>query len=91
MSLPQFIDEPVLVQVRLPPAGGVRPVAFAWRERTRVIVDIGRQWDETSDGVGWRCYLVRTANRETFELRFAAATGAWLLHRAWLRRDRQAV
>jgi hypothetical protein len=85
MTLPQFIDEPVLVQVRLLSDGGVQPVAFAWRERTRAITDVGRQWDELSDGVRWRCYLARTIDRETFELRFAAATGRWLLHRAWLR------
>jgi hypothetical protein len=85
MSTPAFINEPIIVQVRFLSDGAVQPTAFMWRERTRHIADWGRQWDETSDGVQWRCCLVRTADRETFELRFAAATGRWLLHRAWLR------
>ncbi len=90
MSLPQFIDEPVLVQVRLLPDGAVQPVAFVWRDRTRPIIDLGRQWDEMRDGIQWRCYLARTEDRKTFELRFASATGRWLLHRAWLREKRDA-
>ena len=85
MLTPEFINEPILVQARFLPDGDVQPHAFTWRERVRPIADWGRQWDETSDGVQWRCHLVRTADGETFELRFAVATGRWLLHRAWLR------
>jgi len=85
MPIPEFINEPILVQARFRPDGTVQPTAFTWRERTRPITDWGRQWDELCDGFQWRCYLVRTADGETFELRCAAATGRWLLHRAWLR------
>jgi hypothetical protein len=84
MSLPQFIDEPILVQVHLLPDGAAQPIAFVWRERTYVFTDWGRQWDDLNDGVQRRCCLARTANGETFELWFAGATGRWVLHRAWL-------
>ena len=85
MSLAQFIDEPVLVQIRWQADGAVQPAAFVWRGRTHAIRDVGRQWDEMAGGDRWRCYLVRTAENETFELRFSAATAAWRLQRAWLR------
>lgn len=83
MSLPEFVNEPILVQARFLADGRVQPTAFVWRERTRYIADWGRQWDEEADGVSWRCYLVRTPTQATFELRYAAARGQWLLARAW--------
>jgi hypothetical protein len=83
MSLPEFIDEPVLVQARFLPDGGVHPAAFIWRCRTNTIADWGRQWQEEVDGITWVCYLVRTPNLETFELRLNRATGQWVLARAW--------
>jgi hypothetical protein len=85
MSTLAFINEPILVQVRFLSDGGVQPTAFIWRERAVPIAEWGRWWDETLDGTQWRCYLVRSADGETFDLRYAAATGQWLLHRAWLR------
>lgn len=84
MSLPTFVNEPILVQARFLPDGRVQPTAFIWRERTRYIADWGRQWDETIDGVTWHCYLVRTPVQETFELRSVLAEGRWVLARAWL-------
>ena len=83
MSLPKFIDEPILVQARLFPDGGAQPTAFIWRGRTYAIADCGRQWQEDAGGIMWSCYLVRTANLETFELRLDRAMGQWLLARAW--------
>lgn len=85
MTLPTFINEPILVQARFLPDGRVQPTAFIWRERTRYIADWGREWDEVADGITWHCYLVRTPNQEAFELRYAAALGQWRLARAWLR------
>ena len=72
MSVPEFINEPILVQARFLPDGRVLPTAFIWRERTRYIADHGRQWEETVDDTSWRCYLVRTPTGETFELRVCA-------------------
>ena len=75
MSVPEFINEPILVQARFLPDGRVLPTAFIWRERTRYIADHGRQWEETVDDMTWRCYLIRTPTGETFELRYALAEG----------------
>ncbi len=83
MSLPEFINEPILVQARFLPEGRVQPTAFIWRERTRYIADWGREWREEAGGVAWRCYLVRTPSLQTFELRFAPAEGRWVAWRMW--------
>jgi hypothetical protein len=84
MTTPTYVHEPVLVQARFLPNGHVQPTAFIWRERTRYIADTGREWDEADEGASWRCYLVRTPNMETFELRFDPGGSRWLLQRAWL-------
>jgi PncC family amidohydrolase len=84
MPLPEFIDEPILVQARFLPDGQVQPLVFVWRNRTRYITDLGRQWQEAVGDVIWRCYLARTPTTETFELRFNSGSGQWMLARAWL-------
>jgi hypothetical protein len=84
MSIPEFINEPILVQARFLPEGGVQPTAFIWRSRTRYIADLGRQWQEDAGGKAWHCYLVRTPTGDTFELRYAAAEGRWVVWKAWL-------
>jgi hypothetical protein len=83
MSLPEFIDEPILVQARLSPDGSAQPTAFIWRERMHLIADWGRQWQEDVDGAIWSCYLVRTPNLESFELRLNRSSGQWVLTRTW--------
>ena len=83
MSLPEFIDEPILVQARLLPDGGAQPTAFIWRGHTYHIADWGRQWQEDAGGAIWSCYLVRTPNLKTFELRLNRAVGQWVLARVW--------
>ena len=87
MSVPEFINEPILVQARFLMDGRVLPTAFIWRERTRYIADHGRQWEETVDDTIWRCYLTRTPTGETFELRYAPAEGRWVVYRMWSRTD----
>jgi hypothetical protein len=87
MSLPEFVDEPILVQARFLPDGRVQPTAFIWRGRTRYIADLGRQWEEEKDGITWRCYLARTPTSETFELRLDVTGGRWRLARAWQQRE----
>ncbi len=84
---PQFIDDPVRVQTAIQSDGETLPVAFVWRTRLYAIADHGRRWDEADAGVDWRCYLVRSPTGDTFELRCAADTGRWVLHRAWLQPD----
>lgn len=85
MSLPEFVDEPVVVQSDIRSQDQGRPAAFTWRGRPYEIVDWGREWDEEIAGVTWRCYLVRTAVPDTFELRRNGTTGQWVLARAWRR------
>jgi hypothetical protein len=84
MSLPEFVGEPILVQARFLPEGGVQPAAFIWRNRTRYISALGRQWDEENEETLWCCYLVQTPNGETFELRLDTVAMRWILARAWV-------
>lgn len=80
-----FIDEPVLVQARFLPGGRVQPTAFGWRERTRYLAGLGRQWNEDAHGQTWRCFLAQTASGDTVELRWQPITHEWRLWRAWWR------
>jgi hypothetical protein len=84
MSTPETVNLPVLVEARFLPDGRVQPTAFKWRGQTRRVVDQGREWDETLEGMTWHCYLVQTAQRETFELRLDEGGARWVLARAWL-------
>jgi hypothetical protein len=85
VTLPEYLDEPILVQARFLPEGGVQPAAFIWRNRTRYIAAVGRQWEEEVEGTLWRCYMVQTPNGETFELRLDPAGMRWVLARTWLK------
>ena len=86
MSEWQLVDEPIMVQARFDAQGRVWPVAFVWRNRTRYITDWGREWVEEADAdTPCRCFLVQTANGDTFELRLELKTLRWRLHRASLR------
>ncbi len=85
MTTPEILNQPVLVEAHFLPDGRLRPIAFKWREHLQRVVDYGREWDETLDGTTWRCYLVQTAQHETFELRLDEAGARWVLARAWLR------
>ena len=80
-----YIDEAVTAQVRFAPGGPVQPVAFAWRERTRYLAGLGRQWTEEIDGVAWRCFLAQTTSGDTVELRWNQQSNEWRLWRAWWR------
>jgi hypothetical protein len=84
MSLPEFVGEPILVQARFLAEGGVQPAAFIWRNRTRYIAALGREWEEEDQGARWHCYVVQTPTGETFELRLDMAAMRWVLARAWV-------
>jgi hypothetical protein len=84
MSLPEFVGDPILVQARFLPGGGVQPVAFIWRNRTRYIAAVGREWEEEMGETLWRCYVVQAPTAETFELRLDMTGMRWVLARAWL-------
>jgi len=81
----EHIDETIMVQVRFLPQGLVQPTAFIWRERTRYLAGLGRQWDEVTDTGQWRCFLAQTVAGDTVELRWNTRTQEWRLKRAWWR------
>jgi hypothetical protein len=80
-----LIDEPIDVLVRVMPDGSVRPTSFLWRDRTRYVNQIGRQWEERAGGRTLRCYLIMTVDGNTYELRWDPAGDSWRVVRAWLR------
>jgi hypothetical protein len=84
MPAPEIVDQPVLVEARFRAGGRLQPDAFMWQGQIRRIVDHGREWDEVSEGLAWHCYLVQTAQNETFELRLDEVGARWVLARAWL-------
>jgi hypothetical protein len=80
-----FVNEAVDVLVRTSQNGEVRPTSFLWRGKTHYVNDLGRQWEERSSGKTLRCFLLRTVENNTFELRWEIGTTAWIVQRAWLR------
>jgi len=85
MASEVLIEEPIDVLVRVLPDGQIRPTSFLWRDRTRYVNDVGRQWEERVAGRSLRCYLVQTVDGNTYELRWDPAGDAWTVHRGWLR------
>lgn len=78
------IDEPIRVLVRTLPSGKIVPTSFVWRDQTRYVADVGRQWEERVDGRSLRCFLIQAVDGNTYEVRWNPAGDAWTLHRAWL-------
>ncbi len=62
----------------------VQPTSFLWRNQTRYVADIGRQWSESIDGSTVRVYMVLAVDNSTYELRYDPAQDRWTIHRAWL-------
>ncbi len=79
-----IVDEPVDALVRVMPSGAVHPTSFLWRDKTRYVGNLGRQWEERVGGETLRCYLVQTVDNDTYELRWHPARNTWSIHRAWL-------
>jgi hypothetical protein len=80
-----LIDEPIDVLLRTLPNGEVRPTSFLWRDRTRYVSDVGRQWEERIGGRSVRCFLVMTVDGNSYQLHWDPAANAWSVHRGWLR------
>jgi hypothetical protein len=80
-----LVNEPVDALVRMMPNGEVRPTSFLWRNKTRYVSDLGRQWEERVGGQSLRCFLLKTVDDETYELRWDPGANEWSIHRAWLR------
>lgn len=80
-----LVNEPADTLVRLLPNGEVQPTSFLWRDKTRYVSHVGRQWEERVAGQSLRCFLLQTVEENTYELRWDPATNTWSVHRAWLR------
>jgi hypothetical protein len=79
-----LVQESVRVLVRMLPSGSVRPTSFIWRDQTRYVSDVGRQWEERVGGKSLRCFLIKGVDNSQYELRWDPAGDEWTLHRAWL-------
>ncbi len=80
-----LVNEPADTLVRLLPNGEVQPTSFLWRDKTRYVSHVGRQWEERVAGQSLRCFLIQTVEENTYELRWDPAANTWSVHRAWLR------
>jgi hypothetical protein len=85
MASEVWIDEPAQVLVRVLPTGQMQPTSFLWRDKTRYVNNVGRQWEERVEGRTLRCFLIMTVDNNTYELRWDPAGDRWTVHRAWLR------
>ena len=81
----EFVNETVSVETRLGKDGKPIPVAFAWRGRRFEIAAWGRQSTAQRDGRHCCCYLVQTAEMESWELCQDLEAGGWTLARRWPR------
>jgi hypothetical protein len=87
MPLPDFINEPISVDLRIALDGQALPSSFVWREREVAVCDVGRTWGEESDG-GFRTnWLVRSPQGVAYELQHDPARGTWILLRMWGRSE----
>ena len=84
MSRQVAVEEVIAVAVRVLPSGKIVPKSFKWQGRTFYVAALGRQWDERMDGKRFRCFLVQTQERSSFELRWDAAEDEWVLYQAWI-------
>ena len=79
-----IVDEEVDVIVRVLSDASVLPTSFLWRNQTRYVGGIGRQWSERVDGSTVRVYMVQAVDNSAYELRYDPAADRWTIHRAWL-------
>ena len=79
-----LVDEQINVLVRVLPSGSIQPTSFIWRDQTRYVSDVGRQWEERVEGKSVRCFLIKAVDNTQYELRWDPAADHWSLHRAWL-------
>ncbi len=85
MNREVIVNESINVLVRMMPDGQIRPTSFLWRDKTRYVSDVGRQWEERVAGQTVRCFLIQTVDNNTYELRWDPAADHWSIQRAWLR------
>ncbi len=74
-ALPDFVNEPIGIELRVLRDGEVLPTGFTWRGRTVPITDVGRTWREASGGSRHVHWLVRSPNGDTYDLRHDSRRG----------------
>lgn len=79
-----LVDETIDTLVRIMKDGTIRPTSFLWRNRTRYVDNIGREWEERVAGKIVRISLLQTVDGNTFELCHDPAANRWSIRRAWL-------
>lgn len=79
-----YVNEETDVLVRILSDGSIQPTSFLWRDKTRYVSDVGRQWEERMEGRSLRCFLIRTVDNTSYELRWDPANDSWSVYRAWL-------
>lgn len=84
MTTQVLVQEDVRVLLRVLPSGSVQPTSFVWRDQTRYVSDVGRQWEERVGGKSLRCFLIKAVDNSQYELRWDPAADRWSLQRAWL-------
>ncbi|MCX6044906.1 MAG: hypothetical protein NT075_07315 [Chloroflexi bacterium] len=85
MTREVLVNEPIKALTRMMASGDIRPTSFLWRDKTRYVSDLGRQWEERIAGKTIHCFLLQTVDNDTYELRWDPGDNAWTVHRAWLR------
>lgn len=78
------VDETIDALVRIMKDGSIRPTSFLWRNRTRYVDNIGREWEERVAGQTVRICLLQTVDGNTFELCHEPTANQWSIRRAWL-------
>ncbi len=84
MAIEVIVDESIRVLIRALPSGKIAPTSFVWRDKTRYVGDVGRQWEERIAGKSIRCFLIKAVDSSTYELHWDPAGDVWTVHRAWL-------
>jgi hypothetical protein len=79
-----LVEETIDALIRVMADGTVYPTSFLWRDRTRYVADIGRQWEERVAGKTLRFYLMQTVDGNTFELTYDPTVNQWMVNRAWI-------
>lgn len=80
-----IVDEEVRMLWRVLQNGEIRPTSFVWRDKTRYVDQVGRQWEERSGGKTMRCWMIQAVSGETYEVRWDPAADVWSIHRAWIK------
>ena len=75
----QTLNDPIEVDARFGPRG-MRPLAFVWQGRRRLVREVTAGWSERDGALKHRCFAV-TDGQGAYELRFDVRALRWWLVR----------